>query len=86
MKFAVPDLMAACQTEIVFHEDDFIYLVKKPGNISGVGTSAKEEGIGTIHWKLRTDNGKYLDVYIENAPYVPTMDLQIAIGELLPIA
>ena len=31
----------------------------------------------TIHWKLRADNGQYLDVYIENALYIPTMDLRI---------
>ena len=61
---------------IGIHEDDFIHLVKKPGSVSGVGT-AKAEGIGTIHWKLRTDNGQYLDIYIENALYIPTMDLRI---------
>ena len=62
---------------IGIHEDDFIYLVKKPGSVSGVGTANKAEGIGTIHWKLQTDNGQYLDVYIENALYIPTMDLRI---------
>ena len=49
----------------------------KPGSISGVG-SAKAKGIGTIHWKLRTDSGKYIDVFIrDDALYVPTMDLRI---------
>ena len=48
----------------------------KKGSITGVG-SAKAEGIGTIHWKLRTDSGKYIDVFIRNALYVPSMDLRI---------
>ena len=48
---------------IGIHEDDFIELKKKHGSISGVG-SAKAKGIGTIHWKLGTDSGKYIDVFI----------------------
>ena len=58
---------------IGIHEDDFIELKMKRGSISGVG-SAKAEGIGTIHWKLCTDSGKYIDVFIRDALYVPTMD------------
>ena len=61
---------------IGIHEDDFIKLKKKPGSITGVG-SAKAEGIGTIHWKLRTDSGKYIDVLMRDALYVPSMDLRI---------
>ena len=61
---------------IGIHEDDFIELKKKRGSISGVG-SAKAEGIGTIHWKLHTDSGKYIDVFIRDALYVPSMDLRI---------
>ena len=48
---------------IGIHEDDFIELKKKRSSITGVG-SAKAEGIGTIHWKLRTDSGKYIDVRV----------------------
>ena len=61
---------------IGIHKDDFIELTMKPGSISGVG-SAKAKGIGTIHWKLRTDSGKYIDVFIRDALYLPSMDLRI---------
>ena len=63
---------------IGIREEDFIHLDKKPDSVSGVGT-AKAEGVGTIHWKVSNSNSRTLldMICIENALYVPSMDLQI---------
>ena len=53
-------------SQLVFMKMTSSELKKKRGNITGVG-SAKAKGIGTIHWKLRTDSGKYIDVFIRDA-------------------
>ena len=57
-------------------EDDFISIDKRTSTLSGVG-SVTAYGIGTIHWKARLDNGKMLDIFIDNALYVPDMHLRI---------
>ena len=57
-------------------KDDFIHLEERKGSLSGVGT-ATAEGIGTLHFRTCLDDGQLLDVTCPNAPYVPSMDIQI---------
>jgi hypothetical protein len=39
--------------------------------INGIASGLSVEGIGTLKWPIRDDNGHAIDLYIHNALYVP---------------
>ena len=72
--FVLLDNCANCT--IATDRRDFTSFRPSDGQINGVGAAAVK-GEGTVHWQLISDTGKPIDIIIDNALYVPTMDYRI---------
>ena len=66
-----------CANRTVSHEKhDFVNLRDYDGELQGIGT-AQIKGIGTLHWQTLNDDGTLLNIYVEDALYVPKMNHHI---------
>jgi hypothetical protein len=45
--------------------------------INGIGTGLPIEGIGCLRWSIRDDENNEIDLFINNALYVPTARLMV---------
>ena len=61
---------------ISFNKEDFTNLEDFQGIVQGVG-NCKVKGQGTLHWRFRDDSGRLIDIFDDQALYVPDMQHRI---------
>ncbi len=72
--FVLMDNCANCA--IATERTDFIEFRPSEGHVNGVG-NAEVKGEGTVHWQLKADDEQVIDIIIENALFVPSMEYKI---------
>ena len=53
-------------------KSDFYYLEEYAGDLTGIG-KALIKGIGTLHWQIKSNEGRIIEVIVEDALYCPEM-------------
>ena len=67
-------LDSGCSTSISFHKRDFIKYKPMSGKVEGLGVH-NIVGTGTLKYTVLDDNGDEVNLLINDAIHVPTMDL-----------